>query len=474
MIEVRIPTILRPAVGGADRVAAAGSNVGEVLRGVAEQYPRFESLVFERDGSIKRYMSVFLGDQDVRHLRGQDTPVPEGSELVVLVAASGGATGGYEDLVADARRRIRETSAAELAARLDDPPVIVDIREPHETATGSIPGAVLVPLGILERTIPRVVASRDAEMVLYCSVGSRSALAAAVLAEMGYSAASSLAGGITAWRIGGYPLQMPAEPGGEARHSRHLVLAEVGAEGQQRLAASRVLIVGAGGLGSPAALYLAAAGVGTLGIVDFDVVDVSNLQRQILHDTADIGRRKTDSAAEAIGRLDPGVVVETHPARLEASNVVGIASDYDLIVDGTDSFPVRYLINDAAVRLRKPLVHGSVLRFEGQVTVVDPYRGPCYRCVFPAPPPPEVSPSCSEAGVLGAVPGVVGSLQAVEALKVLLGAGDPLVARLLVYDGLAGEARVFSTARDPDCPACSDPDSPPPIVDYDETCRVPR
>ena len=218
-------------------------------------------------------------------------------------------------------------------------------------------------------------------------------------------------------------------------------------------------------------MYLAAAGVGTLGIVDYDVVDVSNLQRQVLHDSTRIGARKTDSAAVTLARLNPGVVVETHPVRLDAFNVVEIATGYDLIVDGTDSFPARYLLNDAAIHLRIPMVHGSVLRFEGQVTVIAPYRGPCYRCLFAIPPPPEISPACAEAGVLGAVPGVIGSLQAVETIKMLLGIGEPLVGRLLVYDGLSAEMRVFSTLRDPDCPACSDPSAPPPLVDYDETCR---
>jgi len=220
-------------------------------------------------------------------------------------------------------------------------------------------------------------------------------------------------------------------------------------------------------------LYLAAAGMGTIGIVDSDVVDASNLQRQVLHDTGQIGRRKVESAAAMLARLNPGVVVETHPVRLDAGNVMAVAAGYDIVVDGTDSFPVRYLLNDAVLHLGIPLVHGSVLRFEGQMTVVVPYRGPCYRCVFPAPPPPDLSPSCAEAGVLGAVPGVIGSLQAVEAVKVLLGIGAPLVGRLLVYDGLAAEVMVLATTRDPHCPACGDPGSPPRIVDYDETCRPP-
>jgi len=381
-------------------------------------------------------------------------------------------TQDYEGLVARAKERIVETSPSDLAARLDDPPVIIDIREPHEMATGIIPGAALVPRGVLEKAMPQLAPDPTTEVVLYCAAGNRTALAALVLEQMGYTAVSSMAGGIALWRIEQHPVEWPSGiPDLQARYARHLALPEIGEQGQLRLQESRVLIVGAGGLGSPAAMYLAAVGVGTLGIVDYDVVDVSNLQRQVLHDSTGIGARKTDSAAVTLARLNPGVMVETHPLRLDASNVVDIATGYDLIVDGTDSFQARYLLNDAAVNLRIPMVHGSVLRFEGQVTVIAPYGGPCYRCLFPVPPPPEISPSCAEAGVLGAVPGVIGSLQAVETIKMLLGIGEPLVGRLLVYDGLSAETRVFSIARDSACPACSDPSAPPPLVDYDEACR---
>jgi molybdopterin/thiamine biosynthesis adenylyltransferase/rhodanese-related sulfurtransferase len=381
----------------------------------------------------------------------------------------------YHDLVRRAKEQITEVTVAELAARRNAPPVLVDVREVYEAATGIIPGARLAPRGVLEKALPQIAPDTSTEVVLYCTVGNRSALAALVLAQMGYTAVASLAGGIAQWRANGFPIDMPAGAGDtDARYARHLALPEIGRAGQQRLGESRVLVVGAGGLGSPAALYLAAAGVGTLGIVDYDVVDVSNLQRQVLHDTARIGTLKVDSAAATLSALNPWVAVETHAVSLEASNVAEIASGYDIVVDGTDSFPARYLLNDAALNLRIPVVHGSVVRFEGQLMVVDPYRGPCYRCVFPVPPPPELSPSCAEAGVLGAIPGVIGSLQAVEAVKLLLGIGETLAGRLLVFDGLAGEIDVFSTARDPGCPACADPDRPPVLVDYDQACRPVR
>ena len=256
-----------------------------------------------------------------------------------------------------------------------------------------------------------------------------------------------------------------------ARYSRHLLLPEVGAGGQERLLASRVLLVGAGGLGSPVALYLAAAGVGVLGIVDPDVVEESNLQRQVLHDGEHLGRLKVDSAAEAIGRLNPDVTVVRYPVRLEAGNALEVMAGYDVVVDGADNFPTRYLMNDAALHLRRPVVHGSVFRFEGQVTVFRPYQGPCYRCLFPEPPPPEVSPSCSEIGVLGVLPGIIGSIQATEALKLLLGVGEPLVGRLLTYDALAQEFLTLQVRRDPSCRACADEGRVPALVDYDDACR---
>lgn len=360
-------------------------------------------------------------------------------------------TPSYQELVAQAKREIREITAGELAA-LVPPPRIVDVREAHEYQSGTIPGAILVPRGVLGSEIGRLAPDPDAAMVLICAAGNRSALAAKELQDMGYRQVSSLAGGMTAWRgFGG----ATALPGDEtmARYARHLVLPGVGAEGQRRLGAARVLVVGAGGLGSPVLLYLAAAGVGTIGVVDDDVVEVSNLQRQIVHDTAGVGRPKAESAAEAMAALNPGISVIAHPEHLAAPGARRLLSEYDLVVDGSDNFETRYLVNDTALELGIPMVHGAVFRWEGQLTVVDPSRGPCYRCLFPEPPPPEVAPDCAVAGVFGAVPGVIGSLMAVEAAKVILGAGDSLVGILLVYDGWTGDFTRLAVRRRPGCRA---------------------
>jgi molybdopterin/thiamine biosynthesis adenylyltransferase len=303
-------------------------------------------------------------------------------------------------------------------------------------------------------------------------VGARSALAALTLEELGYRKVSSLAGGFERWkseaREWGAPLGLSNEQ--RLRYSRHTLLPEVGEEGQLQLLDSKVLVIGAGGLGSPAALYLAAAGVGTLGIVDFDVVDASNLQRQILHNVDRLGHSKVESARVTLGALNPDVEVITYDEMLTSENVLRIMGGYDVIVDGGDNFPTRYLVNDASLHLRVPVVHGSIFRFEGQVTVYDPYQGPCYRCQFPEPPPPELAPSCAEAGVLGVLPGVIGTLQATEAIKLALGLGDPLVGRLLTYDGLTQEFMTLNLRRDPDCVACSDEAHPPRLVDYDQLC----
>ncbi len=476
MVRVRLPTVLRPAVGGAAEVHAVGATVGAVLRGLAAEHPLLEDAVFERDGTLRRFISVFIGDENIRYLQGLNTPVGDDEELIVLPAVAGGSgenPASYGEMVRRAKVRITEISPAKLAEDSGDEPVIVDVRETFELARGMIPGARVVPRGMLEKVIDRLVPDPAAPVVLYCDVGNRSALAALVLEEMGYRAVRSLAGGIERWKAEGRPTVVPEEASADprARYSRHLTLPEVGVEGQDRLAASKGLVIGIGGLGSPVALYLAAAGVGTLGIVDYDVVDVSNLQRQVVHDTVRIGMAKVDSAADTIRRLNPEVEVEVRRSRLGAENVLDLLSGYDVVVDGADNFPTRYLLNDASLHLRVPVVHGSVLRFEGQTTVFAPYRGPCYRCLFPEPPPPELAPSCAEAGVLGVVPGMIGTIQAAETIKLLLGIGEPLIGRLLVVDAAAAEFRMLKVRRDAACPACADESRPPRLVDYDDACR---
>ncbi|MFQ5522659.1 MAG: molybdopterin-synthase adenylyltransferase MoeB [Acidimicrobiia bacterium] len=377
----------------------------------------------------------------------------------------------YQDLVQRARERVTELTPSQVADRLSEV-VVIDVREGDEYDQGAIPGARFLPRGVLERDIAAVVSDPDTPVVLYCAAGSRSALAAAALLEMGYRTVYSLAGGFDRWKAEGLPWGDPTGLTTDqlSRYARHVRLPEVGEEGQLALLGARVLLVGAGGLGSPAALYLAAAGVGTLGVVDDDLVDTSNLQRQVLHNLDRVGMPKVESARETLLSLNPDVKVETHRVRLTAANALAIMDGYDVIVDGGDNFPTRYLVNDASLHLRVPVVHGSIFRFEGQASVFLPYEGPCYRCLHPAPPPPELAPSCAEAGVLGVLPGVVGSIQAMEAIKLLLGIGESLAGRLLVYDALEQDFTTVSVTRDPVCPACSDPTHPPLLVDYDDTC----
>src|SRR3981189_2121560 len=338
------------------------------------------------------------------------------------------------ELLKDARSQVPEVQPLDLS-RQSPGPVIVDVREKDETDAGMLPGAKPVPRGFLELRIEETVPDRGADVVLYCAGGTRSLLAARTLKDMGYTRVRSLAGGFSAWKSAGLPVETPVRltDAQRARYSRHLIIPEVGEAGQHKLLKSKVLLIGAGGLGSPAAYYLAAAGVGTLGIVASGVVDTSNLQRQILHSTDRIGQSKALSAKQTLEALNPDVTVIPYQERLTSDNIDRIIADYDVIIDGADNFPTRYLLNDASVKWNKPVVHGSIYRFEGQLTVFAPHQGPCYRCLFPTPPPPELAPSCAEAGVLGVLPGVIGSLQANEALKLLLGAGEPLVGRYLLF-----------------------------------------
>jgi sulfur-carrier protein adenylyltransferase/sulfurtransferase len=353
---------------------------------------------------------------------------------------------------------IREISAVEASARRAAGATLIDVREQVEWDAGHIPGAEFIPLGRLEQEIAAAVPDKDTEIIMQCRSGARSGRGTDLLQQLGYTNVVNLAGGILQWAADGLPIEAPSSltPAQQSRYSRHLLIPEVGTPGQVKLLESRVLLIGAGGLGSPAALYLAAAGVGTIGIVDFDVVEASNLQRQVIHSTERLGVKKVDSAKQSIQALNPDVNVVAHDEMLLADNVERLISGYDVILDGTDTFETRYLLNDAAVAAGIPVVHASVFRFEGQLTTFVPYQGPCYRCLYPTPPPPELAPGCSVAGVLGVVPGIMGLLQSNEVLKLLLGIGEPLVGRLLLFDALDGSFDELRLSRDPNCPTCSD------------------
>jgi len=383
----------------------------------------------------------------------------------------------HRDHLAAVKAEINEVTAQEAAELLSEanPPALVDVRERDEYEQGFIPGAVFIPRGNLESRIEAAVPDHDQPVVIYCASGNRSAYAAKTLTEMGYTHAVSMSGGFSGWKQAGRDWKVPRTltPEQYDRYSRHVLVPEVGEEGQLKLLESKVLLIGAGGLGSPAALYLAAAGVGTIGIIDADVVDRSNLQRQILHTEDRIGMPKVESAERALKALNPDVNVVAYTERLDSSNVLDIITGYDVIVDGTDNFPTRYLLNDASLVAGIPVVHGSIYQFEGSVTVYKPHEGPCYRCQYPEPPPPELAPSCAEGGVLGVLPGVVGTLQATEAVKLLLGIGDPLIGRQLRYDALTMEFVELKMKRDPNCPVCSKEPSEIEFIDYEQFCAMP-
>jgi molybdopterin/thiamine biosynthesis adenylyltransferase/rhodanese-related sulfurtransferase len=373
----------------------------------------------------------------------------------------------YRDLLNEAREAIPEVTPAQAEQAGQNGATIIDVREENEWEAGHVPGASHVSKSYIEQEIEGLAPDRDAPLVLYCAGGVRSLFAAQTVATMGYTDVSSMSGGFQAWKSDGRSFDQPVvlTADQKQRYSRHLLIPEVGTEGQTKLLESKVLFIGAGGLGSPALLYLAAAGVGTIGIVDFDVVDASNLQRQIVHNTARVGQKKVASAAQTITDLNPDVNVIAHEVMLNEANVDELIDGYDLIFDGTDTFETRYTLNDAAVKARIPVVHASVFRFEGQLSVFKPYDGPCYRCLYPTPPPPELAPGCSVAGVLGVVPGVMGLLQATEGIKVLLDIGDSLSGRLLIYDALDGNFSELQLQRDPHCPACGDGEFKEPASD---------
>jgi molybdopterin/thiamine biosynthesis adenylyltransferase/rhodanese-related sulfurtransferase len=360
------------------------------------------------------------------------------------------------ELLRRIKSEIEEVDPSEVHELIDEGVAIIDVREADEFAAGHLPGAKHVPRGYLESRVEGVVPDRATQVILYCASGNRSAYAARTLeSDLGYEHVRSMTGGITLWKDRGYEVEVPRALSAEQRerYSRHLLIPEIGADGQQKLLDAKVLLLGAGGLGSPTALYLAAAGVGTLGIVDDDVVDLSNLQRQVIHDTARIGVPKVDSAEESIRALNPDVEVVKYQTRIDSSNIMEIIEGYDVIVDGVDNFPTRYLLNDASVRLRIPVVSASILGFDGQLSVFKPYEGPC--CLFREPPPAELAPSCGANGVLGVLPGTMGLLQATEVVKLILGIGEPAIGRLLLYDALGATLTEVKVHRDPECPICS-------------------
>ena len=382
----------------------------------------------------------------------------------------------YKQIMDEARRLVSEVSVEDVRGRVGKTkgPTVLDVREKDEYRDGHLDGAISLPRGFLEMRVEETVPDKGTPMIAYCAGGTRSLIAARTLKEMGYTNVVSMAGGFAAWKNAGMPFVQDHQftPEQLSRYSRHFMLPEVGEAGQAKLLAAQVLLLGAGGLGSPTALYLAAAGVGTLGIIDHDVVDLSNLQRQIMHTNDRVGMPKVESARIAIEALNPDVRVIGYQERLSSENVLDIFERYDIIIDGCDNFPTRYLVNDACVMLGKPNVHGSIFQFEGMASVFDPRSGPCYRCLYPEPPPPGAAPSCAEAGVLGVLPGLVGCVQALEAIKLILGAGRPLIGRMVHFDTLSMEIRVNRLPRDPDCPMCGERPTITKLIDYEEFCGL--
>ena len=382
----------------------------------------------------------------------------------------------FKQIMDEARREIPEVSVEDVRARLEREPgvALLDVREKDEYREGHLEGAVSLPRGFLEIRVEETVPDKRRPIVAYCAGGTRSLIAARTLKEMGYTNVVSMTGGFTAWKNAGLPFRQDHQFTQEqlTRYSRHFMLPEVGEAGQAKLLAAKVLLLGAGGLGSPTALYLAAAGVGTLGIVDHDVVDLSNLQRQILHTNDRIGMPKVESARLTLEALNPDVRVVMHPERLSSENALEIFKDYDIIVDGCDNFPTRYLVNDACVLANKPNVHGSIFQFDGQASVFYPGKGPCYRCLYPEPPPAEMAPSCAEAGVLGVLPGLIGTIQALETIKLILGKGDPLVGKLICFNTLTMEIATLNLKRDAGCPMCGDNPTIKALIDYEEFCSL--
>jgi sulfur-carrier protein adenylyltransferase/sulfurtransferase len=383
-----------------------------------------------------------------------------------------------KNILDEARAAIKQVDIDEARRMMEQPGVVViDVRESDEWRQGHLPNAIGLPRGFLELRIEEKVPDRKTPVILHCASGTRSLLAARALREMGYENLYNMVGGFNAWKDRGLPwiAERRFTPDELTRYARHFVIPEVGEKGQAKLLDSKVLLLGAGALGSPSALYLAAAGVGTIGLVDFDVVDLSNLQRQIIHAADRVGTPKTESAQKSINALNPGIKVVRHDVRLTSENAMDIIKDYDVIVNCGDNFPTRYLINDACVLAKKPLVDGAIYRFEGNATVFYPAKGgPCYRCLYPEPAPPDMAPSCAEAGVLGALPGLIGSIEALEAIKLLLNVGQPLIGTMVYFDTLSDRdyVRLLRIKKDPNCPVCSEHPTQTTLIDYEAFCGL--
>ncbi|MBI3597994.1 MAG: molybdopterin-synthase adenylyltransferase MoeB [Nitrospirae bacterium] len=443
-IKVRIPTPLRPIVGGEAALQIKAETVIAVLDQIEKDHPGFKSRICDDAGKTRRFVNIFVNSEDIRYLDGMKTALQDGDTVSIVPAVAGGIQ-TYQERLAGLKKTLKEIAPEDVQKMIGgkEKVTLIDVRESEEYRGGHLPFAVSVPRGFLEMRIEEAATDRAAPLVLYCAGGIRSLFATPTLLS----------------------------EKDRRRYSRHLLIPEVGEEGQIKLLKSKVLIIGAGGLGCPAAYYLAAAGCGTLGLVDFDVVDESNLQRQILHTTDRVGTSKIKSAMQTLSAFNGDVRIIPFEERISSSNIERIMQAFDIVVDGSDNFPTRYLVNDACVKLKKPCVHGSVYRFEGQVTVFDPQRGgPCYRCLYKEPPPPELAPSCADAGVLGVLPGVIGLLEAVETVKLILEIGDPLIGRVVCYDALEGSFQTFILRKDPACNYCREGTAFPGFIDYDYFC----
>jgi sulfur-carrier protein adenylyltransferase/sulfurtransferase len=459
MITILIPTPLRSCTNGHASVSVEGATVGDTMASLVAAYPRLRPQLFDESERLRSFVNLFLNDADIRMDKGLASSVRAGDTLEILPAIAGG-SGEALDYLSWRKRleaSVGQASPAD-AERIRGISLVLDVRSAEEWEKGHLPGAVHVDRGFLEMRIEALAPELEQPILCYCQSGARSLFAAETLARMGYRDVRSLAGGVQRWQAEGRPLEVPARLGeGEARrYARHLSIPEIGVAGQQRLGRSRVLLVGAGGLGCPVALYLAAAGVGHLTLIDDDVVEESNLHRQVLYAPDMVGQPKAHSAAELLARFNPFVSVTPLRERLDATRAGELFADQDVIVDGTDNFRSRYLINDAAIACGKPVVHGAIYRFDGQVSVFGASGRACYRCFSPEAPPPELAPSCAESGVLGVLPGTVGMIMATETIKLLLGIGRTLADRIIHYDALEARFREFSIARRDNCPTCGE------------------